>query len=73
MTTGEIEVLTLIAKHGPITSPKGKKFLRLVNKISPSAVFKIIKRLENNAEIYSKTKGYTLADPILARYLQLKR
>lgn len=63
------QILVNIAKYGPIKQPKGKDFLALTRKLSPSSVFNVVRQLEQNADIYIKPEGYVVADPLFATYL----
>ncbi|MEN9834170.1 MAG: hypothetical protein RL011_363, partial [Pseudomonadota bacterium] len=63
------QILINIAKYGPIKQPKGKDFLALARKLSPSTVFNVVRQLEQNADIYVKPDGYVVADPLFATYL----
>ena len=73
LTVNEQKVLIALAKYGPVESTKGKEFLSKLDSVSPSAVYKIIIKLENRAEIYRLERGYVLSDPLLAHYLKIKR
>jgi len=71
----ETEKLALIniAYHGPIKKPKGKEFIHLMKKVSPTTVYSTINRLEDQAEIYDTAEGYLVADPLFAEFLRRNR
>ena len=69
----ERTLLVAIAKHEPVSMPKGKGFLSYVPSLSPSTVFNLIHQLDNEAEIYLTKQGYMIADPFLAEYLRRYR
>lgn len=70
---GEKSILMAIAKHGPIAKPKGKDFLHMLKKLSPTAIYTAIKRLEDHAEIYLTKEGYIVSDPLFSEFLRRYR
>ena len=65
---GEKEVLTAIAKHGPIKKIKGKDFLKSLKNLSPTAIYSLTKKLEDQSEIFLTPEGYVVSDPLLAEF-----
>lgn len=68
----EEEVLTMIAKNGPIIHPTSKSFLKLLTS-SQRTVSKSISRLLNLGFIEETNKGLQLTSPLFCFYLRFYR
>lgn len=69
VTSLEIQVMRSLALHGPVSQPRGKVFLRLIDS-SPAGVSAAVKRLEDDGLIYQMTEGYVVCDPLLGEFLK---
>jgi uncharacterized protein len=67
-SSNEQDILSAVAKYGPIMEPSSKSFLRLV-KPSHGTVTKIMRDLMDQSILERNKSGYQLTNPLLKFYL----
>lgn len=68
----EVSFLKALSESQPTVKITGKEFVAKTN-TSASGILKISKKLEDDAVIYRTDKGFSISDPIFARYVKKYR